>query len=240
MMTPFMDAYVKLLIKTCHKRGVHAMGGMSAQIPIKDNASANKIAMEKVVADKEREVKAGHDGTWVAHPALVDLAKQVFNKYMPQPNQLFVRRDDVNVKASDLLSTNGIKGKITENGVRLNINVSLQYVESWLRGVGCVPIHHLMEDAATAEISRTQIWQWAKHQAKTEEGSVITPQYVSSILNEETQSLKNSLPANQAKSHKFDLAKKLLESTLMGSDYAEFLTTLAYKDITVGNSAAKF
>ena len=152
MTVPFMDAYVRLLIKTCHRRGVHAMGGMAAQIPIRDDPAANKTAMEKVRKDKLREVQAGHDGTWVAHPALVTLAKEIFDQYMPGPNQLYVRREDVKVTAHDLLNTN-LKGAITEKGIRINVSIALQYMEAWLRGSGCVPIHHLMEDAATAEIS---------------------------------------------------------------------------------------
>jgi len=232
MTTPFMDAYVRLLIQTCHKRGVHAMGGMAAQIPIKNNPVANQTAMDKVRADKQREVLAGHDGTWVAHPDLVILAKEVFDKYMPQPNQLFVRREDVVVKAADLISIQGVKGKVTEKGVRLNINVSLQYMEAWLRGLGCVPIHNMMEDAATAEISRSQVWQWAKHNVKTSEGIVINADFVSRVLAEETVSIKASLPASMVKSNKFDAAEKLLESTLLGQGYAEFLTTLAYDSIT--------
>ncbi len=156
MTSPFMDAYVRLLIKTCHRRGVHAMGGMAAQIPIKDNPSANAAAMEKVTKDKIREVQAGHDGTWVAHPDLVKLARGVFDQYMPGPNQLHVRREDVNVTAHDLLNTK-VKGTITENSLRINVSIALQYMEAWLRGLGCVPIHNLMEDAATAEISVRRI-----------------------------------------------------------------------------------
>lgn len=197
---------------------------MAAQIPIKDDAAANKVAMDKVKADKLREVCAGHDGTWVAHPALVILALEVFDKQMPQPNQLFVRREDVNVSGADLISTKGVTGKITEKGVRLNINVSLQYMEAWLRGVGCVPIHNMMEDAATAEISRSQVWQWAHHQVKTAEGTVVTPDFVTRVLNEETELVKSQLPLHLQKGNKFDLANKLLGSTLLGKGYAEFLT----------------
>ncbi|KAI8892053.1 malate synthase [Globomyces pollinis-pini] len=232
MTTPFMDAYVRLLIQTCHKRGVHAMGGMAAQIPIKDDAKANQIAMDKVRADKLREVQAGHDGTWVAHPALVKLAKSVFDKHMPQANQLFVRREDVKVTGADLISTKGISKNVTEKGVRLNINVSLYYMEAWIRGIGCVPIHNMMEDAATAEISRSQVWQWVKHQTKTVEGVTITSDYVLRVLSEECQAIKSSLPPNASKGNKFDQAEKLLASTLLGQGYAEFLTTLAYDSIT--------
>ncbi len=206
------------------------MGGMAAQIPIKDNEAANKAAMDKVRADKLREVTAGHDGTWVAHPDLVKLAKEVFDKHMPQPNQLFVRRLEVKVTGSDLISTKGVKGNVTEKGVRLNVNVSLQYMEAWLRGLGCVPIHNMMEDAATAEISRTQVWQWAKHKVKTAEGVVVDAPYVSRILAEETQAIKSSLPSSLLKGNKFDEAKKLLESTMLGNGYAEFLTVGLFID----------
>ena len=143
MTVPFMDAYVKLLIKTCHKRGVHAMGGMAAQIPIKDDKKANDAAMANVYSDKLREVRAGHDGTWVAHPALAAIASEVFNKHMPTPNQLFVRREDVNITGNDLLNMN-MPGTVTEEGIRKNLNIGLGYMEGWLRGVGCVPINYLM------------------------------------------------------------------------------------------------
>ena len=166
MTVPFMEAYVKLLIKTCHKRGVHAMvisfpsrgfkeyaltllqGGMAAQIPIKDDKEANNKAMANVYSDKLREVRAGHDGTWVAHPALAAIASEVFNKHMPTPNQLFVRREDVSVTANDLLNMN-VPGSITEDGIRKNLNIGLGYMEGWLRGVGCVPINYLMVSAST-------------------------------------------------------------------------------------------
>ncbi|KAI8919573.1 malate synthase [Entophlyctis helioformis] len=239
MTTPFMDAYVRLLIKTCHKRGVHAMGGMAAQIPIKDNAAANQAAMDKVRADKLREVLAGHDGTWVAHPDLVRLAKDIFDKHMPQPNQLYNLREDVHVSGADLISTAGLKGSITEKGLRNNINVALQYMEAWLRGNGCVPIHNLMEDAATAEISRSQIWQWVKHNAKTSDGKIITAEFASRILDEETQALKSALNEKQLGASKLDLAKRFLESTIRGQDYADFLTTLCYDAIVTVNTKSK-
>lgn len=159
MTVPFMDAYVRLLIKTCHRRKVAAIGGMAAQIPIKDDPKANDAAMEKVKADKLREVKAGHDGTWVAHPALVKIALDIFNEYMPGPNQYHVRREDVHVNALDLLNTN-VPGKITEAGIRSNLSALLVYVGNWVGGLGCVPVNYMMEDAATAEIARVQIWHW--------------------------------------------------------------------------------
>src|SRR5213080_3560106 len=164
----FLKSYVDLLIHTCHRRRAHAMGGMAAQIPIKHDPVANEAALEKVRQDKLREVRAGHDGTWVAHPGLVPVAAQVFDASMPGPNQLHVARDDVRVTASDLLAVP--EGEITEAGLRTNVDVGIQYLESWLRGSGCVPIYNLMEDAATAEISRSQVWQWMRHGARLADG----------------------------------------------------------------------
>ncbi|OIQ94343.1 malate synthase A [mine drainage metagenome] len=159
MTSPFMRAYSLLSIKTCHRRNAHAMGGMAAQIPIKSDPDANEVALAKVRADKEREASDGHDGTWVAHPGLVPLAKEVFDRLMPTPNQLHKQRPDVHTTAADLLRFEP-QGPITEAGVRINIEVALCYLGAWLAGTGCVPIHNLMEDAATAEISRSQVWQW--------------------------------------------------------------------------------
>jgi malate synthase len=229
MTVPFMDAYVRLLIQTCHKRGVHAMGGMAAQIPIKNDTAANDAAMLKVRNDKLREVTAGHDGTWVAHPDLVKIALEIFNEHMPQPNQIHVRRDDVKVTATDLIDIN-FKGSITEKGIRDNIQIGLAYMESWLRGVGCVPIHNLMEDAATAEISRSQLWQWARHNARTAEGKTITGQYLLQILDEETDKIRKNLGAKYA-STKFESAKNAFATNVTGEKYDDFLTTLLYDDI---------
>jgi malate synthase len=231
MTSPFMDAYVQLLIKTCHRRGVHAMGGMAAQIPIKNDTAANDAALAKVRADKQREVKAGHDGSWVAHPALVSVAMGEYNEFMPQCNQLFRRREDVNISASDLLNIRGMPGSITEAGVRGNLHVALTYMESWLRGVGCVPIHNLMEDAATAEISRSQLWQWVRHGARTAEGQTITAAWVAQLLDEETDAFRRSLGDAAYKQCKYDLAKQLLSGTIAGKDYADFLTNLCYDHI---------
>ncbi|KAG0175602.1 hypothetical protein DFQ28_006635 [Apophysomyces sp. BC1034] len=229
MTVPFMDAYVRLLIQTCHKRGVHAMGGMAAQIPIKNDTKANDVAMAKVQADKLREVTAGHDGTWVAHPALVKMAMDIFNEHMPQPNQIHVRRDDVVVKNTDLLDIN-FKGVITEQGIRDNIHVGLAYMESWLRGVGCVPINYLMEDAATAEISRSQLWQWARHKSVTAEGKTVNPAYLSQLLEDEISSLRQQLGPKYG-STKYDAAKKAFGSSVTSEKYDDFLTTLLYDDI---------
>lgn len=219
MTVPFMDAYVKLLIKTCHARGVHAMGGMAAQIPIKDNPEANDKAMENVRADKLREVRAGHDGTWVAHPALAQIAAEVFNKYMPTPNQIFVRREDVSITANDLLNMN-VPGGITEDGIRKNLNIGLGYMEGWLRGVGCVPINYLMEDAATAEVSRSQLWQWCRHGVKTSEGKTMDKAYALKLLHEQA----DELASKAGKGNKFQLAARYFESQVTGEDYADFLT----------------
>jgi malate synthase len=230
MATPFMRSYVQLLIQTCHRRGVHAMGGMAAQIPIKNDEKANNAALTKVRNDKLNEVKNGHDGTWVAHPALIPIAKEIFDKYMESPNQLYVAREDVRVAASQLIDSR-VEGKITEQGVRSNISVGLTYIEAWLRGSGCVPIHNLMEDAATAEISRSQLWQWAHHRSVTAEGKVITPEYLNKILDEEIAELQKSLGARFA-STKYLKAKEFLASQMIGEEYSDFITTLLYDEIT--------
>ncbi|KAL2180815.1 malate synthase [Thermothelomyces heterothallicus CBS 202.75] len=227
MTVPFMDAYVKLLIQTCHKRGVHAMGGMAAQIPIKDDPAANEKAMEGVRADKLREVRAGHDGTWVAHPALAGIASEIFNKHMPTPNQLFVRREDVTIGANDLLNMN-VPGKITEEGIRKNLNIGLGYMEAWLRGVGCVPINYLMEDAATAEVSRSQLWQWVRHGVTTAEGKRVDKGYALKLLKEQAQELAAKAP----KGNKYQLAAQYFATQVTGEDYADFLTSLLYNEIT--------
>ncbi|KAJ2081736.1 hypothetical protein H4R24_002133 [Coemansia sp. RSA 988] len=225
MTSPFMDAYVRLLIKTCHLRGVHAMGGMAAQIPIKNDPEANQAAIDKVRSDKLREVLAGHDGTWVAHPALVTIALEEFDKNMPSPNQFHVRREEVVVTASDLLNTNIVGGKITETGLRDNISVGLIYMANWLNGSGCVPIHNLMEDAATAEISRSQLYQWVRHASRTADGTIITPELAAKILKEEAAKLdRKSYPT-------LDLAVKFMGSQMTGNRYDDFLTTLCYDSI---------
>ncbi|KAL9108049.1 MAG: hypothetical protein Q9227_007155 [Pyrenula ochraceoflavens] len=234
MTVPFMDAYVRLLIKTCHRRGVHAMGGMAAQIPIKDNPSANDAAMNSVRQDKLREVRAGHDGTWVAHPALAQIATEVFNAHMPTPNQLFNRREDVHVTANDLLNMN-MPGTITEDGIRKNLNIGLGYMEGWLRGIGCVPINYLMEDAATAEVSRSQLWQWCKHAVKTAEGKTVNKAYAQQLLKEQADELSGKAP----KGNKYQLAAQYFMGQVTGEDYADFLTSLLYNEITAVGPAAK-
>ncbi|KAI9838911.1 MAG: hypothetical protein M1819_004119 [Sarea resinae] len=234
MTVPFMDAYVKLLIKTCHRRGVHAMGGMAAQIPIKTDPKANEIAMAGVRADKLREVRAGHDGTWVAHPALAAIASDVFNTHMPTPNQIFIRREDVHITGNDLLNMN-VPGKVTEEGIRKNLNIGLGYMEGWLRGIGCVPINFLMEDAATAEVSRSQLWQWSKHGIATAEGKRVDKAYALKLLHEQAQELASKSPAG----NKYHLAEKYFAGQVTGEDYADFLTSLLYNEITSVGAAAK-
>lgn len=227
MTVPFMESYVKLLIQTCHKRGVHAMGGMAAQIPIKNDTAANDKAMEGVRADKLREVRAGHDGTWVAHPALASIATEIFDKHMPTPNQLFVRREDVTIGQNDLLNMN-VPGTVTEEGIKKNLNIGLGYMEAWIRGVGCVPINYLMEDAATAEVSRSQLWQWVKHGVNTAEGKRVDKSYALKLLKEVADQLAASAP----KGNKYHLAAQYFSSQVTGEDYADFLTTLLYNEIT--------
>jgi malate synthase len=217
----FLNSYVQLLIQTCHRRGIHAMGGMAAQIPIKGDPEANEKAFEKVRQDKLREVKAGHDGTWLAHPALVPVAKEVFDEYMKSPNQIENKRLDVHVTAADLLTVPD--GDITEQGLRLNIDVGIQYMAAWLNGSGAVPIYNLMEDAATAEISRSQVWQWVKHGAKLNDGRTVTAELVRGLLAEETGKLRDK-PGTA-------LATELFESMVTKPEFTEFLTLVGYEHI---------
>jgi len=214
----FLKSYVDLLINICHRRGIHAMGGMAAQIPIKNDPEANEKALEKVRQDKLREVHAGHDGTWVAHPGLVGVAKEIFDAHMKQPNQIDRLLQDVHVTAKDLLAPT--EGKITEAGLKWNIDVGLQYLESWLRGNGCVPIYNLMEDAATAEICRSQVWQWVKHGAKlSDDGRPVTREMVRGFIGEQKKRLKGA---------RMDDAAAIFERMMTDQDFAEFLTLVAY------------
>lgn len=229
MTSPALRAYSLLLIKTCHRRGAHAMGGMAAFIPIKADAEANEAAMDKVRADKAREAEDGHDGTWVAHPGLVALAKDQFDHHMPDANQLQRLRDDVNVSAADLLEVP--TGTITEEGLRNNVRVGVQYLEAWLGGNGCVPLYNLMEDAATAEICRTQVWQWLKHGAKLDDGRVIDQPLVDGIVDEEMAKLRDSLGAERFDSGHFADAIALFRQVSTPPDFAEFLTLPAYQRI---------
>jgi malate synthase len=227
MTVPFLAAYVDLLIQTCHKRNIHAMGGMAAQIPIKNDPAANEAALEKVRQDKLREVKAGHDGTWVAHPGLVPVAKQVFDEHMPQPNQIDRKREEVHVTAKDLLAIP--KGTITEDGLRLNVDVGIQYLEAWLRGNGAVPIYNLMEDAATAEISRAQVWQWLKHGAKLEDGRPVTPDLVKQTIAGVLEHLRSMVGPERFGKGKYQLAAQIFEKMMLSGEFNEFLTLPAYE-----------
>lgn len=226
----FLNAYVQLLIQTCHRRGVHAMGGMAAQIPIKNDEAANERALAKVRADKLREVTNGHDGTWVAHPGLVAVAREVFDAHMKGKNQLDVKREDVRVSAEDLLRPH--EGTRTEEGLRHNVRVGIQYLEAWIRGQGCVPIYNLMEDAATAEISRAQVWQWIFHQATLDDGSVVTPDRFRAIVAEEMQRIRVEVEAFHYASGKFPEARALFERLSLAPRFEEFLTLPAYELVT--------
>jgi malate synthase len=222
----FLKSYVDLLIATCHRRGAHAMGGMAAQIPIKDRPEENDAALEKVRQDKLREVEAGHDGTWVAHPGLVSVAREVFDRGMPQPNQIARKREDVAVTRKDLLAIPS--GDITEQGLRWNIDVGLHYLAAWLDGNGCVPIYNLMEDAATAEICRAQVWQWARHGAKLQDGRTVNADLVRRTIAEETARAREKTNGAGPEAGKFDTAAALLEGMMAGDAFPEFLTLAAY------------
>jgi malate synthase len=224
MTAPFMRAYALLLVKTCHKRGAPAMGGMAAQIPIKNDPQANEAALEKVRQDKLREVTDGCDGTWVAHPGLVPVAKEVFDRHMPQPNQYGRQRPDVSVSAKELLDFRPEK-PITEGGLRNNISVGIRYLGAWLAGNGCVPVYNLMEDAATAEISRSQIWQWIRSpKGVLEDGRKLTLELFRQLLGEELTKVKAELSDGR-----YDEAAALFASITADDNYVEFLTLPAYR-----------
>ena len=230
MTSPFMRAYSTLCIKTCHKRNAPAMGGMAAQIPIKNDPEANEAAFQKVREDKRREATDGHDGTWVAHPDLVAVAMEQFDEHMPTPNQIDRKRDDVHVTAADLLEVP--IGTITEEGLRMNCSVGVQYIASWLRGNGAAPINHLMEDAATAEISRTQIWQWIRHaDGKLVTGEDITAELFKQILAEELDVLKEQFGEEQYNAGKFNEAAEIFTDLILQDEFEEFLTTSSYKKL---------
>ena len=226
MTSPFLRSYSQLLIRTCHRRGIHAMGGMAAQIPIKDNPAAAEAALAKVRADKEREVGDGHDGTWVAHPGLVPIARDIFDRGMPGPNQIARRQDDVSVTEAMLVEPPA--GTRTDAGLRLNIRVGIQYLEAWLRGIGCVPLYHLMEDAATAEISRTQVWQWLHHGATLEDGRVVTPALVRTCIGEEMRRIEHEIGTMRFDVGRFPEARALFERVATSDTLEEFLTLPAY------------
>jgi malate synthase len=230
MTTHFLRSYSKLLIQTCHRRGAFAMGGMAAQIPIKGDPAANDAAIAKVRADKEREAGDGHDGTWVAHPGLVPVAMEVFDRLMPTPNQLHRKLEDVEIKGADLLAIP--PGTITEAGLRSNVDVSIQYMASWLGGNGCVPIHNLMEDAATAEISRSQVWQWIHHPGGVlDDGRKVTVELYRQITAEELAKLRAQLGEAAFAAGNFERASRILDEITTADTFETFLTLPAYRAI---------
>lgn len=226
MTSHFMKSYADLVIQTCHRRGAHAMGGMAAQIPIKGDDQANTAALEKVRQDKLREVENGHDGTWVAHPALVAVAMEVFDKYMPGANQISNKRKDVTVTAQDLIQTP--TGTITMDGIRTNINVGLLYLESWLRGNGAVAIYNLMEDAATAEISRSQLWQWIHHNCYTVNGTNINIELYEQLKLEELEKIQELVGTEKFQNGKFKEAVQIFDQLVRSNRLEDFLTINAY------------
>jgi len=226
MEQPFMRAYTQLAIRTCHRRGVHAIGGMAAQIPIKGDAERSRIALDKVRADKRREVGEGHDGTWVAHPGLVPIAREVFEAGMSGANQLGRLREDFRTGAEELLAVP--RGTRTEDGLRLNVRVGVQYLEAWLRGLGCVPLYDLMEDAATAEISRTQIWQWQKHGAPLSDGSRVTHEMAERVLDEELDRVAAEVGRQRFDGGRFAEARELFLGLSFADELVEFLPAYAY------------
>lgn len=229
MTAPFMSAYSQLVIQRCHKRNIHAIGGMAAQIPIKNNEEANTIAFDKVVTDKKREVQNGHDGTWVAHPDLVPLAKSVFDKYMPTANQIHVKREDVKVTEEDLLAVP--TGTITEEGVRKNISISVLYIASWLNGQGAVALHHLMEDAATAEISRSQLWQWLQNEVILDNGKQFNEDYYHRLAMDEFEKIKKLVGEENHENQNYHLAEQVLDTLVVNKNFIEFLTLIGYKHL---------
>ena len=230
MTSPFMRAYALSLVRTCHHRGAPAMGGMAAQIPIKNDPAANEAALEKVRQDKLREVTDGCDGTWVAHPGLVGIAKEVFDQHMPRPNQYDRQRPDVKVSAKDLLNFQP-EAPITEAGIRNNISVGIQYLGAWLAGNGCVPVFNLMEDAATAEISRSQIWQWIRSpKGVLDDGRKVTAELFKQLLAEELPKVRGYLGEDGWRAGKYEQGAKLFEKLTLG-EYVEFLTLPAYEQI---------
>jgi malate synthase len=229
MTTHFMHSYSLLCIKTCHRRNIFAMGGMAAQIPVKNDEAANEEAFAKVRADKQREASDGHDGTWVAHPGMVQLAMDAFNAIMKTPNQIDKKREDVNVTAEDLLAFRPSE-PITEAGLRQNISVGVQYLEAWLRGSGAVPLFNLMEDAATAEISRAQVWQWIRHpRGRLTDGRKVTKELFRSVLDEELGKIETQLGKETYDKRKYRAARDLFEKITTDDEFADFLTLPGYE-----------
>ncbi len=227
MTTHFLRSYSKLAIKTCHRRNVHAMGGMSAYIPVKTDPVANEKAIAQVRADKEREAGDGHDGTWVAHPGLVPVAMEVFDRLMPQPNQIAKQLPEYHAAAADLLQIPD--GQITEAGLKQNVAVGLGYLEAWLRGIGCVPLFNLMEDAATAEISRAQLWQWVHNSMKMSDGRVVDAPLVERTIAEELSAQKSKV--DEARYAAYEKAANLMRDLVLAPQFTEFLTLPAYEQV---------
>jgi len=227
MAVPCMRAYSLLCIQTCHRRRAHAIGGMAAYIPVRSDPVANELAMRKVREDKEREARDGHDGTWVAHPGLVPVAREVFDTLMPGPHQIERTREDVHVTAAQLLEVP--EGPITEGGLRTNVSVGTQYIEAWLRGMGAVPINNLMEDAATAEISRAQVWQWIHHpRGILDDGRKVTVALCHQILDEELQAVKERIGPERYAAGRFCEARDLFTQVATDDDFVDFLTLPGY------------
>ncbi|HCK09403.1 MAG TPA: malate synthase A [Candidatus Latescibacteria bacterium] len=232
MTVPFMRAYTELMVSTCHKRGAHAIGGMSAFIPNRRDPEVTEEALEKVAADKSREATDGCDGTWVAHPDLVEIAIEEFNKVLQdKPNQIDRLREDVSVSAQDLLSIDQTGGAITLEGLRINVEIGLRYIASWLAGTGAAAINNLMEDAATAEISRAQVWQWVKHKKELDNGETVTTDLVKNIIQEEIAAIEEDMGTEQFNTFPFDQAKKIFEEVALADEFVDFLTLPAYEII---------
>ena len=229
MTSHFLRAYSQLLIKICHRRGAHAMGGMAAQIPIKNDEAANAEALAKVKTDKEREANDGHDGTWVAHPGLVPVARAVFDEKMPGANQLARKRQDVHIGQADLLRV--AEGTITEAGLRTNLNVGVQYLEAWLGGLGCVPLYNLMEDAATAEISRAQLWQWRRHGAEVTGGGPIDDALIRRLMAEEMANIEELVGEPRFVEGHYEDASAMFLDMVTADEFEEFLTLPAYEKL---------
>jgi malate synthase len=230
MTVPFMRAYTELLAATCHRRGAHAMGGMAALIPSRNDEEANDKALQAVREDKEREVRQGYDGTWVAHPDLVPVARDVFDNGLDgAPNQLGRQRDDVHVSAAELLDLPSTPGHITEGGLRTDVNVGFQYISFWLGGRGAAAINSLMEDAATAEISRSQIWQWIHHGAQLQDGRTVTRDLVRQILDEETAKIREEVGEEVWRDGRPEETRQIFSAVALADELVEFFTLVAYE-----------
>ncbi|MEA2269739.1 MAG: malate synthase, partial [Solirubrobacteraceae bacterium] len=232
MTVPFMRAYTELLVRTCHRRGAHAMGGMAALIPSRKDPEANERAIEGVREDKRREATDGFDGTWVAHPDIVEPAREEFDRVLGErPNQIDRRRDDVRTAAADLLNVAATPGQITEAGLRNDVSVGFQYISFWLGGRGAAAINNLMEDAATAEISRAQLWQWIRHGARLDDGRTITRELVAQMLDEEMARIREEVGEETWRAGRPEDTREVFERVTLSDDFPEFLTLVAYEKL---------